>query len=252
MNISCRMDYRMEQRLSAYHSLTVEQRQLLKQLFELRLEMRAPKFPSATRGFEGMDVGDNILKREGLTGILIGGLAESVWNRRRTLAELEQHKDVDILVFGREPHIGAFEGGIDWWTQRDELISVSGIERRMDNLQQRWWENENGVALSFGVESTYQLLPGLYIPSQDFVIRMRVAELRARYDPRVGFIDEEVLDALEKRFSRTIKTTLPTYIRRRFAQQILSEKYETNSEKTSAVNLEAFSFDVATAIYKHV
>ncbi len=79
--------------------LSTEQKLLLKQVLAQRLELRHPEIPDAARGIEGMLAADALLKERNASGLLIGGLADAIWNQRRTEEELKAHKDTDVLVF---------------------------------------------------------------------------------------------------------------------------------------------------------
>src|SRR3989344_2154018 len=81
--------------------LSQSQKFALKQLLELRLELRHPDLPSVIRGLEGIRVAHQILQKRDSIGILIGGLSEAVWNQRRKPEDLEKHKDVDVAVLDK-------------------------------------------------------------------------------------------------------------------------------------------------------
>ena len=78
--------------------LNVQQKLALKQL--LLLELKHPEYPDVVKGLEGMKIADKVLKEKEVAGVLIGGLAEAVWNQRRKVEDLYQHKDVLLFFFG--------------------------------------------------------------------------------------------------------------------------------------------------------
>lgn len=95
--------------LSHRQTLSVGQLATLRLL--LKEELKHPDFDSL-KGFDGIVKGHKILQEKKEVGILIGGLSESIWSRQRTRKELEQHKDVDIMVIGNST-FSEFEEGVD-------------------------------------------------------------------------------------------------------------------------------------------
>ncbi|MEK7630870.1 MAG: hypothetical protein AAB417_02490 [Patescibacteria group bacterium] len=150
----------------------------LKALLRLEQALRHPEMPDAVRGFEGIKVGNAILKEKGVSGVLIGGLAEAVWRSARP-QDLARRKDTDILVLTPDAELEDFEGGIDWWTRKEEHLEVSG-EFGKSTGPIRWWENANGIVLGFRPEVTGELESGLYVLSPEEVISMRLNETTAQ------------------------------------------------------------------------
>ena len=91
----------MEMRLEQGLRLSSEQRLKCEQLLKLESQLHHEPF-EAVRGLEGMHAANELLKERKSVGILIGGLAEEVWKGDKTRTELENHKDVDVLVLSKD------------------------------------------------------------------------------------------------------------------------------------------------------
>lgn len=247
MGFGMSLTQNMQQRLR----LSLTQKLALKQLMALRQELKHPEFPDAVIGLEGMLVAHETLKKKDAAGILIGGLSESIWNRQRTQADLLKHKDVDVLVLDYGFQVENFEGGVDWWLPRDGSISIKKNYVTTDNLILRWYENGNGIVLSFGLEGNHLIeKPGLYLPSQEFVISMRMAEAQARIDyERVDVeFSDDVWDKFRTSIERRVKTRLPRFIADKFKGYIMSEQYEKDSNISNAVSIDYRDMDTLRAI----
>lgn len=113
---------------------------------------------NATTGIKGLRKADKILRRYGTAGLLIGGMAKTIWENSNDLDEINSRKDVDVLVLGFDckHHPKQWEGGIDWW-----------ISHSLDELP------TNGkICLSFNVQiqgKKKSLFPGLYICPHDIL-----------------------------------------------------------------------------------
>ncbi len=191
--------------------LRLEQKQALKHLLELRLTLRHEGFfKDAVQGIEGMRVADGILTDQGLRGLLIGGLAEAVWNPRHTQKDFDTHKDVDVLV-AESPDVGKInrlQGGVDWWLPQEEYMKI--YHRGVDSTEEGvrcFWENAYGVRLAFGVHNDYfnDFAPGLYLPDPSFVIGMRKAEVFAKISTEKVSIDYDVEEAFTEKLEKSIK-----------------------------------------------
>lgn len=195
--------------------LSHDQKLLLSQALALRLELRAPSFPNPLRGMPGILAADSFLKKIGAVGLLNGGLAEAVWNRRRTEAELENHKDVDVFVLTKlDERINDFEEGIDWWVPLD--VHFDSIETRYgttENVNKRFWINGNGCALCYRITCQIDLAPGLYFPSPELAVEIRVSECLARISDSMTVIDEDEETFFDKfRKKLGVRTQLPSFI----------------------------------------
>lgn len=230
--------------------LNVQQKLALKQLLLLKLELKHPEYPDVVRGLEGMKVADKVLKEKEVAGVLIGGLAEAVWNQRRKIEDLYRHKDVDVMVLG-ETSFDKFEGGVDWWLPQKARISTIGNYTEGERKEQ-WYENGNGVILSFGAKRVQDLEPGLYIPDNEWVIDMREYEASAHID--YGSVDTEfddqVFEKFRKHIKKKVKTRLPSFICEEFERQIMSYQYEPNWRIVDAVELELFDLGTIRGINK--
>ncbi len=246
------------------HSHSVEQRhgnthghrQRLAKLLGFRQYLKAPEFPLATRGLEGMRIANTVLKDSKARGILIGGLSEEIWNQRCTEEKLAHHKDVDVMVI--DPvEIDKFEGGIDWWLSSTEtLIWQDHSHYPVQEKPVTSFYNGNGAMLNFGATlgSYYdvvfrgrrELEPGLYIPDHEWVVDMRVAELLA-------MVDHEEVDykALRTKIRKGIQTAVPKFILSEFKESILSRKYRTppdSSNREHALHIKEFSSRLLSAL----
>lgn len=166
-------------------------------MVQAKKSLRHPEIPGAVRGLEGMSIADKILKDYDATGILIGGLSEAVWYRKET--DLSRHKDVDVLVVG-DTAISRFEGGIDWWLQRNDR-----------------YVNGHDIGLLFSVRQKYELPAGLYIPDPDWIADMRMHEVEGGND----LARETFRDYLCKR----MKDRLPDLLKDSFKVLYTWDKY---------------------------
>jgi len=218
-----------------------KQRIAIKEMLRLRLALRHPELPEMKSGIEGLKMGHKILEERQKVGILVGGLSEAVWNGKRTAEELTQHKDVDIMILGKNETgiVNKFEGGIDWWLPKTEVLEVSAAQR----LRYTWWENGNGVILSFGIRERFELKPGLYIPGPNWVIQMRESETLARLShtdfPEAS--DYEVSEGFKNAMKKEVKSTLAPTIAEEFKGRILSDAYADTYQVFDAVEIEEFS-----------
>lgn len=184
----------------------------------LKRQLRHPDFDS-TKGFEGLIKGHKILQDKNEAGVLVGGLSEDIWSRKRTMDELNQHKDVDIMVLG-DSAFSDFEGGIDWWLPRKEAVNSRGDLSIVENIKVKWWQNAMGVKLLFGLKRGSEILkPGLYIHQPSWIVEMREAESLARISSSIS-IDDDVLEAFRKKIERRMGTMLPKYISNVFRNYI--------------------------------
>lgn len=227
--------------------LSLEQRHCLKQLLSIGLRLRHPGYPNAAKGLDGMLIAHKILKENESAGILIGGLSESVWNKRRKVEDLNKHKDVDVLILDDfEPE--KFQGGIDWWLRCEGNLNVRYQATVVENARVAWYENGNSAILSFGAKKIFELSPGLYIPDYRWVLDMKEYEASANMDIERVEIDSDVWDKFKIKLEERIKTKLPKFIRDEFKSYILSDEYERDCNKTAAVSLERFDLNTITAI----
>lgn len=244
-----------QQRQRLDHALSLQ----LKQLLTLQQTLREPEQPYACKGLEGMLIAHKILNERNATGLLIGGLAQAVWNQRCKPDDLKtKHKDVDVMVLpyknssnelNDDIPINRFEGGVDWWLPTESPITVYTSDISHTEKNQRYWKNGNNVLLSFGIMQKYPLAPGLYIPDRDWIISMRVAEILAQVDDRNIQIEDEAIDAYEDKMDQQIKTRVPSFIRRKFPDHILSITYQHGTywhHKVDAIELD--KFDHATYV----
>jgi hypothetical protein len=204
-------------RLAQAQKLTLGQRLLLKKALALRLELREPSFPNPVRGMEGILAADEILKETGAVGLLIGGLAEAVWNRRRTEDELAAHKDVDVMVMPPAEPFEKFTGGIDWWNPYNvHFDSIKTQLGSMENVNRTFWSNGNGCTLRYRVDCESGLEPGIYIPTPELATDIRVSECMASIDESVAVIDDvdgdpdHLVDSFRKKLG--IRSHLPRFI----------------------------------------
>lgn len=196
------------------HKLSHDQKLLLSQALALRLELRAPSFPNPLRGIAGILAADSFLKKIGAVGLLNGGLAEAVWNRRRTEIELEAHKDVDVFILSSPKPIEDFEEGIDWWIPHDiHFDSIKTQSGSIKNIDKRFWINGHGCTLCYRIKSQTDHTPGLYFPSPELAVDIRVSECLAMIDDSVAVINEDEETFFDKfREKLGVRTQLPSFI----------------------------------------
>lgn len=178
-----------------------------------------------------MHVADDILKKNNARGILVGGLATAVWNKKRTDEELTQHKDVDVYVLDETFVPESFEGGVDWWTQNTQHI-VSTNTSGIGYIQgyQTWGENGNGVVLTYAFQpnvyyENYGNLskPGLYILDSEYYINLKLEEAAAHTD--IGALDNEIIESYKRKVGREVKKMIMPVIAKDFEGKIISERH---------------------------
>ncbi len=229
----------LKPRLNQGYCLNYTQRLGLKQLFLLQQRLKRPEHPNAVKGLEGMHVAHQILQNRKSTGVLIGGLSEAVWNQRRKEDELYAHKDVDVMVLDEYFDAEKFEGGIDWWIPQRGKITLKSDYGRIEDVERQWYENGNGVVLSFGAEKYGSLLPGLYIPDSEWVTDMREYEVRANLNYGIE-LGAPVFEKFRNHIRKRVKTRLPKFICEAFKGYILSPYYEPDCNKVFAIRLVEF------------
>lgn len=233
------------------HCLSLDQKLALKQLLLLEQKLEHLEYPNAIKGLEGMQTAHQILQKRGASGVLIGGLAEAVWDPQRKPEDLYEHKDVDVAVLDDHFELGEnFEGGVDWWMPQNGKITLKSDASTVKGIQKRWYKNEMGFILSFGINKNTQLSPGLYLPNSKWVVYMREYEVSANvdYSKVQAEFDEEVFKKFRDKVKKRVKTKLPEFVREAFAGYILSPLYEKDYSKTTAVTLERFNLEIILAI----
>lgn len=232
-----------------------EQRLGLHQLFLLEQKLRHPEYSGAVRGLEGMKAAHEILQERGASGVLIGGLAEAVWNRRRKQEDLSTHKDVDVAVLDDDFELSeVFEGGVDWWTPQYGTITIQYETSKAEGVQKTWYENGKGVVLSFGITRENYLEPGLYIPDCEWLVDMRKFEAKANVDTnRVDVkFDDPVFNKFGDRVRKRLGKSIPKFIRDAFEGYILSERYEQGGVKADSLSLKEFDSPTVVGINMYI
>lgn len=220
----------------------------MKMLQQLAMELRSPAHPNATRGLEGIAIAHKILQERSEIGLLIGGVAEAVWNRKRTPQELLQHKDVDVLVPSSDFDVEPFEEGIDWWvTKNDTMDITNSTGGRNLNVAVRWHQNMNDVVLRFLGGKRGDLPSGLYIPSPDWITNMRGAEMEASIDPKVGIEDGALEMYMRKVASRMRKTLMPA-LKESHCSFILAKPYETDEGRMNSFYVQGQEWEHLSAL----
>ncbi|MDP3956649.1 MAG: hypothetical protein Q8P97_01490 [bacterium] len=220
MGFEMRMGLQQRQELRLNH----KQKLKLEQLLKLEQELHHPEIPEAARGIKGMVLADTILKAKAGVGLLVGGLAETVWKTSASPEDLNSHKDVDVLVLGNGfPLEKEFEGGIDWWLPKkkkfDRISSSSG--GNMIDIIAEWYENGNGIVLRYYPEYSADLKPGLYIPSPDIVTAIKSTELETFSLPSEDY-DEDVSDVAARKIRRRMSVNLNPEIKKVFSENVLT------------------------------
>lgn len=233
--------------LNHKQSLSHELKLLLKQVLAQRLELRHPEIPHAAKGLEGMLIADSLLKERNATGILIGGLADAIWNKQRTEEELYAHKDTDVLVLSEDFTVKEnFEKGIDWWLPQKAHLRIHDGYTSYEG-EEHWWQNGNDVVLRYGVLLSVYANPGLYLPSVSLVTSMRVAEIMTGIDTNRIEIAEGFEDALYMKIEKSLGKSTPSFIKKAFPQSI----YDLN-ESVFYLEVENFSIAKITAIHTYL
>lgn len=233
---------RLEQRVR----LNLNQKLGLKHLLLLEQKLRHPDIPNVLKGLEGMKVAHQILQTRGAVGVLIGGLSEAVWDQRRKPEDLLTHKDVDVAVLDDDFELTEkFEGGIDWWMPKTGKVRMVSDISIVEGVEKKWYENGNGLVLSFGINKNFELKPGLYIPDPYWIEDMRVFEVDARVDyGRISVeIDEDVFQRFRMEIRKRVKSCLPRFIREEFEGYIL-----TSWEGWGGVELVEFDLETIAEI----
>jgi len=255
------MGFRMGHHHSHRHSyrITHAHKLQLKQLLTLRqtlIELE-PEYPYACKGLEGMLIAHTLLQETQAVGLLIGGLAEAVWNQRCKVDDLkDKHKDVDVMVLpptdpNQELHISRFAGGVDWWLPNEERITIYSSDISQREVNQQYWKNGNNGILAFGITQQYDLAPGLYIPARDWIVSMRTAEILALVDSQRIEIEQEAFDSYTKKIESQLKTRVPSFIRNLFEENILSYTYQSGNQsyrRVEAITLNEFDHPIYYAL----
>ncbi len=234
--------------------LTYEQKLLLRQLLEFRHELHHPEFPNAAKGLDGMFIAHKILQEKQAVGILIGGLAEAVWNVKRTVEDLEKHKDVDVMVAQKKFQPEPFEGGVDWWVPHSAEIRILTDATDM-TVNRQWWENHNDCVLRFALEYFSGLKPGLYIPDSDWVFNMRFQKAIASIDDRkiqVEGDDEDIELAFQRKLRRQgLQSRMMSHVRSRFGGYILDGKGHDLLHAKAYLGVESLELETQIAIHRY-
>ena len=136
---------------SQVQELSFEQKFGLEQLLAVRKRLKHSSYKKAVKGFEGMKVADEYLKRNDASGVLIGGLSEAIWDRNRSDEYLTyHHKDVDVAVIkGDSELFRGFDEGVDWWVLQNGKVDISSYYTEGFGVEKEWDENGNGVIPTF-------------------------------------------------------------------------------------------------------
>ncbi|MBI2589915.1 hypothetical protein HYW32_02755 [Candidatus Berkelbacteria bacterium] len=134
--------------------------------------MQLPPSPgNPKRGVAGLLAADQYLKEHNIPGVLIGGLALSIWIKRKRRvndigAMLASHKDVDVFILGGDHVPARFAKGIDWW-----------FWKRLSDAPM----NGKGFPLRWGLKTKNNpRAPGLYLISPILLAQIRLHEYRKR------------------------------------------------------------------------
>jgi len=195
-----RNEVKVETKIEQKNELSLDQKIRVDQILSLRENLVYESPPEAKRGMEGILVSKEVLRSLKTHGILIGGLAESMWKKKTKEEDLAKHKDVDVLIVGtnwnddKYPIFRKFEHGIDWWSPEGKY--KNGVR----------CVNGKEVLLRFGVMfGNLPNGPGLYIPDPNWIVRMRIYELTSLYlsqHPENSV--DDVYQELEKRLRDNI------------------------------------------------
>lgn len=224
----------MGQSMELSQRMTPEQRAELRLVQELRMNLVEPDVPNATRGMEGLRIANQILIERNSIGILIGGIARSVWKQNRKPEELAAHKDVDVLVLNPEFKLSEnFEGGIDWWLPENGRITVKDDVTWME-VGMDWWVNANDVVLNYKVHPAErlqrELSPGLHLPVIEDVVEMEARVAEGMIDERVNISNvDELLEYYKESIRKKMGTSLIRNVREETGLKVLDKKYGTST-----------------------
>jgi hypothetical protein len=248
MSLSLGCSQRLEQR----QALRLSQRQKLglKFLLSQRQILRHPEFPNPAKGLEGMLSAHEVLQRKQCAGVLIGGLSEAIWNQRRTREQLYAHKDTDVLILGNFNYETPFEGGIDWWYPTEGRIKINHPAGTYE-IDQKWYSNENGAVLRFGINQSLKLPPGLYLPSRHFIVDMRLKEALAAVGESVE-VDSDATYIYRSRMLKSLGKRVPKFLEGLFKGFILDSHYEESFDRTYALSIDGFDNRTIIGINSHL
>jgi hypothetical protein len=126
-------------------------------MMQMQLVMRASRITcggiDAATGVRGLRKANRILQKYNTAGLLIGGLAKAIWSNPFDHDEMNDHKDIDVIVLSHDcrHHPKQWEGGIDWW-----------VSHSFDELP-----NNGNIYLDYNIQidPSYKgsLFPGLYL-----------------------------------------------------------------------------------------
>jgi hypothetical protein len=235
-------------------SFDLKQRLGYSQLITLQQTFADRGLVNALKGYEGMQKAHEILMQKNAQGLLIGGLAKSVWNQRKSKEELEQHKDVDVVILNTHSVLEEpFEGGIDWWLPKTATLTIQYEGSTVHGMRKTWYQNENGIILSFGILATPIHRPGLYIPSPTWITDMKVCEAIANIDTtNIDIdIDSDVIERFRGKISRKIGKRVPKYITEKFKDHILEPFYQDNDKIYPEYSIEEFDLETLRAIQSY-
>jgi hypothetical protein len=247
--------YELNLHSSLRQSLNLNQKIGYSQLLSLQQILKDHDTPNALKGYEGMRKAHEILIQKSAQGVLIGGLAKAVWNKRRTKSELEQHKDVDVAVIKSDFELSEpFECGIDWWLPKTANLRLSSYGSNVENISKTWYENGNNLVLSTGITAKQTRRHGLYIPSPSWIEEMIVYETLANVDTTNTEIDidNEVIEKFRKKISSKIGGQLPKFIRESFKDYVLAPHYQDFEHKLyPEIDIVEFDLETLRAIQKY-
>jgi hypothetical protein len=253
MKMGMRLEMYQAPQLHLEQRLDLKQKIALKQLLQLRQELVSPPPFEACKGLEGLKLAHETLIAKNASGVLIGGVAEAIWNKNRKPHELDLHKDVDVLVLNNPENIEvSFEKEIDWWIPKTEqLIVKSEYSDSESTTNLTWWENVNGVVLSFGVTTPQQLPSGLYFPNQEWLVEMRFIEASVTLSGRDS-IDSDVEEVFRKRMRNRMRKRLMPEVAKTFAGYVFDDEYEDSNPGLRVPVLQEFKREEMISINKHV
>lgn len=186
---------------------------------------------------------DDMLKKNGAAGVLIGSLAEKIWSQKSRHEDLKKCKDVDVALLDYNFQPENFEGGIDWWVLYNGNPLLDYDENTEKAKGKNWQKNGFGIILPYLVDTLNRFEPGLYIPSREFLIDMRGEE--------TPDCDTEVKEAFRKKMDERIKKRIPKYVRKEFQDQIFGEPYIDNPYLKHVFHVNRHEDDVLEAIHNY-
>ena len=231
------------------------QRQRLNQSQKLQLEqlqtisdsLKHEEFPNARKGLEGIFKAAEVLSYNRGTGILIGGLLNTIYNSNTIEEDLMKHKDVDILLLNDIYKPKKFEEGIDWWVPTEKKIDIVGEYSKILGAKTKFWKNGNDIILSYGLRSMNLLVPGLYLPNLETVAEMKEIETYANLGKGFEY-DSDVNSSFRESIEDNLDKEVPYFIHNNLNVHLMKEDHFNDYGQKCNLEVDDFQRDVLSEL----